>query len=162
MRLALLLLTATLLTINTYAQDVPSYSFADLQQKMEEESEKQIVVVNFWATWCKPCIKELPYFEALNNDFPQDELKVLLVSLDMEKEKAVRYRDKKQLESEVVYLDETDFNQWIDRISPSWSGAIPATLLLAPGGNREFHEGVLTQKELYTLVNQFIEKNSKL
>jgi thiol-disulfide isomerase/thioredoxin len=141
-----------------FAQEMVAYNFESLQQKLEEESRDQVVVVNFWATWCKPCIQELPYFEALPTEMEGEKLKVLLVSLDMEKKKAVTYRERKGLRSEVVYLDETDFNQWIDSISPRWSGAIPATLLLGPDGQRQFHEGAFSQKELNSFVEHFIEK----
>jgi thiol-disulfide isomerase/thioredoxin len=146
--------------LNTYAQEqeIKTYSFSSLDEKIQQERQKQVVLVNFWATWCKPCIEELPYFEALGKDM--QDVKVMLVSLDMEKERAEKYAQKKQLQAEVLYLDEVDFNSWIDQISPDWSGAIPATLMVAPEGQQAFFEGSFTQDELYETVNRFI-KNSQ-
>jgi len=155
-------LTFYLLTVclAVQAQQIESYTFESLNQKIQEESREQVVLVNFWATWCKPCIQELPYFESLNHDKRETKLKVLLVSLDMEKERAENYAQKKQLESEVLYLDEVDFNRWIDQISPDWSGAIPATLMIAPGGREAFYEGSFSKEELYNTVNLFINNSN--
>lgn len=153
------LLLLICITANAKAQEIKSYSFAKLEERITEASQDQVLIVNFWATWCKPCIKELPYFESLQEDLNSKDLKVMLVSLDMEKERAVNYARKKDLKSEVLYLDEVDFNQWIDTISPNWSGAIPATLMLAPGGERSFFEGSFEQKELVATVKRFMQNN---
>lgn len=144
------------------AQEIQSYTFAELEEKIAREAEKQPLIINFWATWCAPCIKELPHFESLSKDFSDEKLKVLLVSLDMEKEKAVKFSQKKQLRSEVAFLDEVDFNAWIDKISPDWSGAIPATLMISPSGEKYFHEGELSKEELYDHIKRFINKTEKL
>lgn len=151
-------LLCTIVTAN--AQDIPSYSFEELEARISEESQNQALVVNFWATWCAPCIKELPHFESLQKDYQADDIKVLLVSLDMEKGKAVKFKEKKQLQSDVAYLDEVDFNLWIDKISPDWSGAIPATLMISPSGERSFHEGELSKEELYEQVKRFFNKTN--
>lgn len=146
------------LFFNGKAQDIPSYSFEELEEKIKTESEQRALVVNFWATWCAPCIKELPYFESLTEAYAPDKLKVLLVSLDMDKERAVKFKEKKKLQSDVAYLDEVDFNKWIDKISPDWSGAIPATLMISPEGNSSFYEGEFTKEELYEQVKRFFNK----
>lgn len=142
------------------AQQIQSYSFQSLDEKIQQESRQQTVLVNFWATWCKPCIKELPYFESLSEDQEVNNLKVLLVSLDMEKARAVKYAEKNQLQSEVLYLDEVDFNAWIGKISPEWSGAIPATLMVSPAGKRAFYEGSFTRDELFEAVKLFINNSN--
>lgn len=155
----LILLFFIVLAIPLQAQDqIPSYSFEQLEERIRVEAKKQAVVVNFWATWCAPCIKELPHFESLQSEYDQSKVKVLLVSLDMEKERAVKYAQKKQLKSDIAYLDEVDFNQWIDKISPDWSGAIPATLMLSPDGKKSFYEGEFSKEELYQSVNDFLQK----
>ncbi|MEK6482340.1 TlpA disulfide reductase family protein [Catalinimonas sp. 4WD22] len=153
-----LFLLGTIVTAN--AQDIPSYSFEELEDRINAESKNQPLVVNFWATWCAPCIKELPHFESLRKDYQADEIKVLLVSLDMDKDKALKFKEKKQLQSDVAYLDEVDFNQWIDKISPDWSGAIPATLMISPSGDRSFHEGEFSKEELYEQVKRFFNKTN--
>jgi thiol-disulfide isomerase/thioredoxin len=153
------LISTTFLSWQAYAQQISSYTFAGLEDKIKQESKEQTLIINFWATWCAPCIRELPYFESLTEDIKTDQLKVILVSLDMEKERAETYAMKKGLQSEVLYLDEVDFNQWIDSISPEWSGAIPATLMVAPSGKKEFFEGAFTKEELYDTVKRFVEND---
>lgn len=155
----LLVFLLSVLSIPLKAQDqIPSYSFEQLEERIRTEAQNQPIVINFWATWCAPCIKELPHFEGLQSEYDPSEVKVLLVSLDMEKERAVKYAQKKQLKSDIAYLDEVDFNQWINKISPDWSGAIPATLMLSPDGKKSFYEGEFSKEELYQSVNDFLQK----
>jgi len=106
-------------------------------------------VVNFWATWCKPCVAELPAFEKMNKNYNHKKVKVLLVSLDFPEklEKQVIPYVKKNLKSQVILLDDTDANSWIPKISETWSGAIPATLIYK-NKERTFYEQSFTYEEL--------------
>ena len=96
-----------------------------------EKSKVAITVVNFWATWCKPCIKELPYFEEVEAKYDDQDVDVILVSLDFpdQIERLNKFIEKRNLKSEVVMLDDPDANSWINKVDPSWSGAIPATII---------------------------------
>ncbi len=118
-----------------------------------------IQVINFWATWCAPCIKELPYFEELNAK-RSDELDVTLISLDFVDEvekKVIPFVEKRELKSRIVLLDEIDYNSWIDTVDPSWSGAIPATLIVnSTTGQRKFLEKELEEGELEEILKEFI------
>ncbi len=119
-----------------------------------------LLVINFWATWCAPCVKELPYFEELVRDDFDGRVRVLLVNLDFRKQLVSRllpFLEKQGIQADVVVLDDPDANGWIDRVDSSWSGAIPATLFLGPG-IREFREQSFTRKDLQTLVTSFVEK----
>ena len=88
-------------------------------------------VINFWALWCKPCIQELPAFDSLNTQSTNSNIKVLLVNLDFieSKEKVNEFLQRKNIKAQCVLLDEVDGNSYIDRISTSWSGAIPGTFV---------------------------------
>ena len=129
-----------------------------LEAVMTRDTDK-LQVINFWATWCAPCIKELPYFEALNAE-ASDKLDITLVSLDFADEfekRVLPFVDKRELKSQVVLLDEIDYNSWIDKVDPSWSGAIPATLIINPSnGKRKFLEKELNEGELETLVQEML------
>jgi thiol-disulfide isomerase/thioredoxin len=88
-------------------------------------------VVNFWATWCKPCVQELPAFDSLYNKAGNRMLQIILVSLDFKedlREKVNPFLKNNQVKSACVLLDEVNGNEFINKISAQWSGAIPATL----------------------------------
>jgi thiol-disulfide isomerase/thioredoxin len=136
--------------------DVQVVKFDALEHLMTRKSDK-IEVINFWATWCKPCIKELPYFQELQKNQP-DQVHVTLISLDYAEalnEKVIPFVEKRQLTADVLLLDEIDYNSWIDRVDPSWSGAIPATLIINhQTGERKFLEGELEPGELEQLIRE--------
>ena len=121
---------------DSYLDGIPVYNtFADLEPIFRFENDTTYVV-NFWATWCEPCRKELPYFEEFNEKFNTEKVKVVLVSLDFPKQlksKLVPYVQKQQLKSKVVVLLDGKYNNWLDKVSPEWSGAIPATIIYKGG-----------------------------
>jgi len=114
------------------AQNVKVIKLPELQKILSYEGDK-ILVLNFWATWCAPCVKELPYLEQIYQNYKDKNVEVVLVSLDFaaDVEKAKKLLAKKNIQIPATFLlDETDYDAWIDRIEPSWQGAIPATLVL--------------------------------
>ena len=119
-----------------------------------------LYIVNFWATWCKPCVEELPYFEQLADSCANKKVKIFLVTTDMRKDIATRVTDfikAKKLTQQVVFINEVNADKWINKVSEEWSGAIPATLMVKGDiGYRHFKEGELTFEELQLLVNQII------
>ena len=135
------------------SSDIPSMSYAQLKPLLHQTGDK-IYVVNFWATWCAPCIKELPYFETVNK---LQEVEVLLVSLDFPKHKNKRlipFVEKHKLQSQVVHLDDANENFWINDIASEWSGALPATLIYTQN-KRKFYEQSFTQEEIINEINLF-------
>jgi thiol-disulfide isomerase/thioredoxin len=103
------------------------YKINDLVKRVD--TSQTTLIVNFWATWCKPCVQELPAFDSLNTE--SKNYKVILVSLDFKediKSKVNPFLKKNHIKSECVLLDEVNGNDFIDKISKEWSGAIPATL----------------------------------
>lgn len=122
-------------------REVPVLNFEELLPLLSRDNDTTYVV-NFWATWCKPCVAELPYFEELHAKYADSKVKVLLVSLDFKRQldsKVIPFLDKNKIRSQVLLLDARDPNAWIDRVDPSWSGAIPATLFYR-GDRRVFIE----------------------
>ncbi len=113
-------------------------------------------VVNFWATWCAPCVEELPHFERLQAEKSSSPLKVILVSVDS-KSKLSQVVDPfvktHKLQSEVYIFDEPDQQKFIDHVNKSWSGSVPATLIVhAASSRRDFYEREFSFEELKTLT----------
>ena len=131
------------------------YNFDQLQTYLSNKSDK-VYVVNFWATWCKPCIQELPFFEAVQAAHA-DKVKVILVSLDFPDKLESQLKPfikENKLKSQVVLLDDPYENEWIPRIDSSWTGAIPATLIFN-GSKRRFYERSFTEEELENELLKF-------
>ena len=130
--------------------------FDGLQTYMDDHSS-EVLVVNFWATWCKPCIKELPAFEKLQDVYADKNVSVVLVSLDFPDQLEL-LRDfiaEKDLKSEVVYLDDSNANEWIPKVNEHWSGAIPATFIKTDK-NKKFYERSFTYQELENEITPLI------
>lgn len=148
--IALLLVSGPLV----FGQGAEVVKLEGLQKAIASEKE-QIQVINFWATWCAPCLKELPLFEKLNAD--RKDVHVRLVSLDLDLDPNVQkvrnFVTRKKIRSEVIILDEQDPNSWIDKVEKTWSGAIPATLVINnKTGKRTFAEGELHEGDLEKLI----------
>lgn len=124
-----------------------------------EKNDDTTYIVNFWATWCAPCVKELPYFEKIKQEYASKNVEVLLVSLDFPKQvekKIIPFINKKQLQSEVVLLNDIDENVWIKAIDSTWSGALPATLIYNKN-NRKFYEQSFDYSMLETELKTFLK-----
>jgi len=126
-------------------------------QTLIEEKSNQVKVINFWATWCAPCVKELPLFEALNKE--REDTKVILVSMDIDldpnPEKVYKFMARKKVQSQVVILDERDPNSWINKIDKSWSGALPSTLFInTTNGKRKFVEREMHPGDLEKFIEE--------
>lgn len=120
-----------------------------------------IVVLNFWATWCKPCISELPYFEELNKNYKTSKVKVILISLDFKREFETRVKPfikKNNIASEVLLLDEPDYNSWIDKVDSTWSGAIPGTAVISKGKKVFFEKEFTSYEELENIIKPLIQQ----
>lgn len=145
-------------TMDANAVDLEVYDYQGLEPILNKKDDK-IYVVNFWATWCAPCVKELPYFEELNEKYAKDNVEVLLVSLDFPKQydkKLKPFIVKHKLKSKVLALNDVDSNSWINKINPEWTGAIPATLIYNKE-QRAFYEQSFNYDELKTEVEKFIK-----
>src|SRR5690554_479312 len=133
--------------------DIPVVNFKQLQPLLEKENDT-VYVVNFWATYCAPCVKEIPYFEQLGEKNRDKKLKILMVSLDMKSQlesKLIPYVKKHSIQNQVILLDDVKFNDWILLVDKEWTGARPATHIYG-NGFREFHAGEITFKELEDAV----------
>ncbi|TRX70828.1 TlpA family protein disulfide reductase [Carboxylicivirga sp. M1479] len=136
------------------AQEVENITISQLKERVAAGADT-LYVINFWATWCHPCVEELPIFESDEVQQLGSNLKVLLVSLDFKSQKEKQllpFLSKRQIKPEVVLLDERNPNEWIDKIDATWSGAIPATVVYHQK-KKAFHEGEMDVPSLLELIS---------
>lgn len=143
------------------AQDVKVYErFEDFEKDFITNSEKP-TVINFWATWCAPCVAELPYFMEWYNNQKGEKINLVLVSLDMKKhidKKVIPFLKRKNINVKTVLLADGKAHKWIDKVDPEWSGAIPATLFIN-GTKKQFAEKEYhSTKELADEISAFFNK----
>ena len=134
--------------------DVALINYEDLEKRIAQEKDK-LVVVNFWATTCAPCVKELPHFIEVNNQFKSPGFKMLLVSLDMarDKQKVINFIKTKNLTAEVVILDDNKrMNTWIPKFQKDWEGEIPVTFFYKNGEKVFFKNGEMSLQELKSAI----------
>lgn len=154
--------TSDLKPITTYEKEglvLKAYDFKSLEPIFKQKNDTTYVI-NFWATWCVPCVEELPYFESLNKKYASRKFKMLLVSLDFSKmveSRVIPFVKKKDLKAEVVILSDPNANEWIEKVSKDWSGAIPATVIYR---NEDWHffEQSFTEATLEEEIKKVITK----
>ncbi len=135
---------------------IPILDYDEFKPMLKAKDQETLYVFNFWATWCKPCVEELPYFEKLNEKY--DHVEVTLVSLDFSNklnELVVPFANKHKLTSNIVLLDDTRSFYWIPDVNKDWSGAIPATLMFSKD-ERVFFEKAFTFEELEEEIKTYL------
>jgi thiol-disulfide isomerase/thioredoxin len=129
-------------------------------EKILNNFDNKLYVINFWATWCAPCVAELPAFEKVSRDYDKTKVRFIFISLDspgqIEKQ-LIPFLKKNKIDSEVSVMMETDANLWIDKVDASWQGNIPSTLILNNTKKiRYFHPEAIDEQGLRKLINSFL------
>jgi len=145
--------------ITVAAQKVPVWKLADLKAAID--SAQQPTIVNFWATFCKPCIAELPHFHEMANKYKEQGVKLVMVSLDLKEAyptKVSSFAKKLKLTSPVVFLGESNADVFCPAVDSSWSGAIPASIFINPAtGYRKFYEEELSKTKLEAEIKAMLK-----
>ncbi len=134
----------------SHAQVIPKWKATDLAAAIKDAEKPTII--NFWATFCKPCIEELPYFQEAVKRYDSLGVQLILVSLDLPEVyngRLQKFTDKLKITAPVKWLDETNADIFCPIADPAWSGAIPATLFINNStGHRAFFEDQLSKEQL--------------
>ncbi len=137
-------------SFQSLGQDIKKVKITDLEKTIAES--KTPLIVNFWATFCIPCIKEMPHFLEMENKYKKEEVKLLFVSLDLQESypaKIKAFAAKKKIGAKIVWLDEFDADYFCPKVDSSWSGAIPSTLFINnKTGYRKFFEEQFSKEKL--------------
>lgn len=133
-------------------------TFDSFEHLLHLESDTTYLI-NFWATWCGPCVKELPYIDEQVSVFENDKFKSILVSLDFEKQidsRLIPFLNKNKLKSEIALLLDGKASKWIDRVDPSWSGAIPITIIYNKNKRQFLERQFHSTEELTDIIKPFL------
>ncbi len=139
------------------AQNVDVWAKDGLAARLNTQNDT-VYVFNFWATWCKPCLEELPEFKAAQQHWSGKTVRFIYLSLDfMSKRESILlpYVAKSMNWAKVIQLDAGDPNHWIPWVDSTWSGAIPATLIWSAKG-RAFYEESLRAPQINSIVQSLM------
>lgn len=144
-----LLLAALFIPMLSFAQVVKVVDF-DAIHSLLDTRKNNVQVINFWATWCGPCVRELPHFQKIMTE-QADRVDMHFVSLDFadKLDNVEKFVQNKGWKGDIMLLDDIDYDGWISRVDSTWSGAIPATLFLnTQSGERHLVEREMTENEI--------------
>ena len=148
-----LFLTGSALVAN--AQKIASVKMKEVVQRFSKPSDT-IYVVNFWATFCKPCIAEIPGFIRVTDKYKNKHVKLLLVSLDLAAwypKRIATFAQKQNYTPEIAWLSETNADIFCPQIDAKWSGAIPATIIVnSKTGKKVFFEDEVSEVKFEELL----------
>jgi thiol-disulfide isomerase/thioredoxin len=122
--------------------------------------DNKLFVINFWATWCAPCVSEIPEFEKAAKHYDKEKVRFILVSLDFPSQiekQLIPFLKRNRITLDVAVMTDLDYNAWIDKVDPLWQGEIPATLFFNNSKKtRYFHSGEVSESELKKFINSFL------
>lgn len=149
--------------ISANSQKIAKWKIEDVVKSFSAKNDT-VYVVNFWATFCKPCVEEIPDFIRIVNKYKKQKVKLLLVSLDLPSYVAVRlpaFIKKNNYKTNHVWLNETDADHFCPMIDPKWSGAIPSTIIVNnSNGYKKFTEDQITPEDFEKYLQEAIGGNA--
>jgi len=132
-----------LFAFNGFGQSIPRWKITDVENYIAS-GNGDVLVINCWATFCKPCVAEIPSFISITNRYKDQHVKLLLVSLDLPSafpKKIAAFAKQHKFNTSIIWLDETNADYFCPKIDKQWSGSIPATLIInTKTGYRKFFE----------------------
>lgn len=134
-------------------------SLSELKKSVHKNDDK-LYILNFWATWCKPCVEEMPHFDSIAKAYSNSRVELIFVSLNQPKEQKMvqRFIERKNILSTSVILNEKNPNEWINKVDSAWSGSLPATVFYKNGEKLFFYEGEINGELLTEKINLYIHK----
>jgi thiol-disulfide isomerase/thioredoxin len=151
----LLIVGFLLCMVSVFSQEIGKIKVTRLDSLVKNSTGP--LIVNFWATYCKPCIEEMPYFQALSKKHGVDLLLVSLDLYDFYPDKIKKFVERMNVTAPVIWLDESDADYFCAVVDSAWSGAIPASLFVNNSmGYRRFIEDELTEQELEKIILELL------
>jgi thiol-disulfide isomerase/thioredoxin len=117
-------------------------------------------LINFWATWCKPCLDELPLLQEIERTYPDRPLEVLLVSLDTDPDAIARipdYLDRRDIDLPTVVLTDQG-SQWQRELDENWDGSLPTTFIYRNGLRYVYRRNFRTLPDVRDAVMPLLDR----
>jgi thiol-disulfide isomerase/thioredoxin len=154
-----LVFVSLLIGIQIFAEpDISTLKFAEFEPLLHKNTDS-VYVINFWATWCIPCRREMPEFVKIQDTYKDKKVKIILVSLDFVNqidETLIPFLIKNKVHSQVILLNDPDSNSWIDKVDRKWTGSLPATLIYNLK-SRYFVEDELNYEKIKLKIDQLLK-----
>lgn len=142
-----------------FSQEIRSFSMVELDSLIKTTT--QPLVVSFWATWCAPCINEIPWIEKAVMANKDKGVELWLVSLNGPgyfPEKLRQFIREKGYTAQFFWLKDQDGNDYGKRIHPRWRGGLPANLFVHQAkGYRKFLERQVTDRQAFYEIEQMLK-----
>ena len=147
-----------LLTSIVFSQTIRKVKITEVEEYVKNSDHP--IVLNCWATWCAPCVEEIPYFMQTVKKYSDQKVELLLVSLDFASSYPTKIQEqikKKKFDATFFWLNETNADYFCPRIDPKWDGTLPSTLFVNPKtGYRQFFGRPLTDRQVELEVKKLV------
>jgi thiol-disulfide isomerase/thioredoxin len=147
-----------LLTSFTFSQTIRKVKITEVEEYIKNSDHP--LVVNCWATWCAPCIEEIPYFMETVKKYSDQKVELLLVSLDFQTSYPAKIQElikRKKFEATFFWLNETNADYFCPKIDPKWDGTLPSTLFVNnKTAYRQFFGRPMTDRQVELEVKKLV------
>lgn len=149
-----------------WAQEPISVSMVDIEDaaKLVKNETNKLRVINIWATWCGPCVREFPELVEINRMYRGRDFEMVGVNIEGEgaKDKVQAFLEKYQGSFTNYLYGGKDVYAFVQTISTKWPGAIPFTVVVKPGGEVLFtHTGMIDALELKKIIVGYLGRTYK-